>query len=139
VTSSVAEVDHAGRLEREHELELAKIVRQGHAGLDDERLAQELGKRPGIVHALQGKEVDRARGGDLHEARQVALALAEGRPRLGIEADHALLTDIGHGPLDVFGGLDEPYFALVAPDRQLVDVPPGDRAAKLVHFVAWYR
>src|SRR6266513_6151168 len=132
------EVDHGGLLEREHELELAKIVRQVHAGLDDERLGQDLGKLPGIIHALQRKEVDRARAGDLHEAGQVALALAEGRPRLGIEADHAFLTDIGHGSLEVFGGLDEQYFALVAPDWQLVDVPPGDRAAKLVHFVAWY-
>src|SRR5712691_9740080 len=42
VTRSVAEVDHGGWLEREHELELAKIVRQGHAGLDDEGVGQQL-------------------------------------------------------------------------------------------------
>src|SRR5207245_613206 len=139
VAGNVAKVEHGGRLEREHELELTKIVRQGHARLNDERVGEQLGELPGAIEALQRKEVHRARGGDLREAGQVALALAERGPRLGVEADHAFLADIGHRPLQVLGRLDEPYRALVAPDRQLVDVPPGDRAAKLVHFVAWYR
>src|SRR5437773_8255764 len=143
VAGNVAELDHRGLLERKHELELAKIVRERHARLDDERVGEQLGELPGAIEALQRKEVHGARGGDLREAGQVALALAERRPRLGVEADHAFLADflpkIGHGPLQVFGRLDEPYCALVAPDRQLVDVPPGDAAAKLVHFVAWYR
>src|SRR5256886_4320378 len=139
VAGNVAELDHRGFLEREHELELAKVVRQGDAGLDDERVAEQLGKLPGAIEALQREEVHRARGGDLREARQGALALAERRPRLGVEADYAFLADIRHRPLQVFGRLDELYTALVAPDRQLVDVPPGDAAAKLVHFVAWYR
>src|SRR5437016_9189169 len=143
VAGNVAELDHGGLLEREHQLELSKIVRQGHARLDDERVAEQLGELTGAIEALQWKEVYGARGGDLREARQVALALAERGPRLGVEADHAFLPDflpnVGHRPLQLLGRLDEPYRALVAPDRQLVDVPPGDRAAKLVHFVAWYR
>src|SRR6267143_7108110 len=139
VTGNVAEVDHGGLLEREHELELAKIVRQGHAGLDDKRVGQELGEFPGAIDALQRKEVHGACGGDLRQAGQVALAFAERGPRLGIEADHAFLEDVGHGPREVLLRLDEANFALVAPDRQLVDVPPRDRAAKLVHFVEWYR
>src|SRR5437667_5258650 len=143
VTRNVSELDHRGLLEREHQLKLAKIVRERHARLDDERVGEQLGELPGAIEALQREEVHRARGGDLDEAGQVALALAERRPRLGVEADHAFLADflpnIGHRPLQLLGRLDEPYCTLVAPDRQLVDVPPGDRAAKLVHFVAWYR
>src|SRR3989442_9716001 len=139
VTGNVAELDHRGLLEREHELELAKIVRQGHAGLDDERVGEQLGELPGAIEALQREQVHRARGGDLREARQVALALAERGPRLGVEADYAFLADVRHRLLQICGRLDEPYCALVAPDRQLVDVSPGDAAAKLVHFVAWYR
>src|SRR5437667_7462445 len=139
VTRNVAELDHRGLLEREHELELAKIVRQRHAGLDDERVGEQLGELPGAIEALQREQVHRARGGDLREAGQMALALAERGPRLGIQADHAFLADVGHRLLQVFGRLDEPYCALVAPDRQLADVPAGDGAAKLVHFVAWYR
>src|SRR6267143_2837963 len=139
VTGYVAEVDHRGLLETEHQLELAKIVRQGDAGLDDERVGEQLRELPGAVEALQREQVHGARGGDLHQAGQVALALAERGPRLGVEADHAFLPDVGHRPLQVLGRLDELYRALVAPDRELVDVPPGDRAAKLVHFVAWYR
>src|SRR5437899_9441392 len=143
VAGNVAELDHRGFLEREHELELAKIVRERHARLDDERVAEQLGELPGAIEALQREQVHGARGGDLREAGQVALALAERGPRLGVEADHAFLPDflpnVGHRPLQLLGRLDEPYCTLVAPDRQLVDVPPGDRAAKLVHFVAWYR
>src|SRR5438445_12622441 len=139
VAGNVAKVEHGGRLDREHELELTKIVRQGHARLDDERVGEQLGELARAIEALQRKEVHRARGGDLREAGQVALALAERRPRLGVEADHAFLADVGHGCLEVCGRLDELYSPLVAPDRQLVDVPPGDAAAKLVHFVAWYR
>src|SRR5438093_2376692 len=139
VAGNVAELDHGGLLEREHELELAQIVRERHARLDDERVAEQLGELPGAIEALQRKEVHRARGGGLREAGQVTLALAERGPRLGVEAGHAFLPDVGHGCLEVCGRLDELYSPLVAPDRQLVDVPPGDAAAKLVHFVAWYR
>src|SRR5882724_9047095 len=46
VTGNVAELDHRGLLEREHELELAKIVRERHAGLDDERVGEQLGELP---------------------------------------------------------------------------------------------
>src|SRR5439155_12060842 len=139
VTRNVAELDHRGLLEREHQLKLAKIVRERHARLDDERVGEQLGELPGAIEALQRKQVHGARGGDLREAGQVALALAERGPRLGVEAGHAFLPDVGHGCLEVCGRLDELYSPLVAPDRQLVDVPPGDAAAKLVHFVAWYR
>src|SRR5438876_3764927 len=119
VAGNVAELDHRGLLEREHELELAKIVRQGHAGLDDERVAEQLGELPGAIEALQRKEIHRARGGDLREAGQVALALAERGPRLGVGGDDAFLPDflrtVGHRPLQVSGRLDEPYWGLVAP------------------------
>src|SRR6266480_605487 len=101
VAGDDADVDHRGLLERKHQLELAKIVRQGHAGLDDERVAEQLGELPGAIEAWQRKEVHRARGGDLREARQIALALAERRPRLGVEADYAFLADVGHRPLQV--------------------------------------
>src|SRR5256886_16729722 len=67
VAGNVAELDHRGFLEREHELELAKIVRQGDARLDDELVAEQLGELPGAIEALQRKEVHRARGGDLRE------------------------------------------------------------------------
>src|SRR5437773_10867124 len=139
VAGNVAELDHRGLLEREHKLELAKIVRERHARLDDERVGEQLGELPGAIEALQRKQVHGPRGGDLREAGQVALALAERGPRLGVKAGHAFLPDVGHGCLEVCGRLDELDSPHVAPDRQLVDVPPGDAAAKLVHFVAWYR
>jgi len=94
---------HGGGLEGEYELELAKIVRRDTPALTMSEIGQQLGKRREKVHALQRKEVDRARGlrPALWQGRW--LRPCGGRPRLGIEADHAFLPDIGHGLLEVCG------------------------------------
>jgi hypothetical protein len=92
------------------------------------RRRQKLGDRRGEIHALQREQIHRARGGRLHEARQVMLALAECGPRLGIEAEDALRADIRHCPVNIFRAGDELNGAFVAPDRQLVDLLAGDRA-----------
>jgi hypothetical protein len=121
-------IEHRRFLEREDQLQLAQIVRERHSDLDDLARGEELGERRGEIHALQREEVYDACSGHLHEARQVVLALAECRPRLGVEAEHALRTDIGHRAVEVLRRRNEVNLPFVAPDRQLIDLLAGDRA-----------
>src|SRR6185503_19700597 len=120
-----------GFLQRKDELQFAQIMRERYPDLDDLRRRQKLGDRRGEIHALQREQIHRARGGRLHEAWKVMLALAECGPRLGIEAEGALRADIRHRAPEILRRGDEANVSFVAPDWQLVDLLAGDRAAQV--------
>src|SRR5439155_2952785 len=69
-----------------------------------------------------------ARGRDLDERGQMALAFFESRPRLGIESDDAFLLEVGPGFFQVIGRRHQAYPPLVAPYWQLRHVLAGDGA-----------
>jgi putative PIN family toxin of toxin-antitoxin system len=62
----------------------------------------------------------------LGERRRIFLADLEGRPRLGIEADHPLIREVLGCTPEVGRARHEHDLALVAPDRQGVDLFLGD-------------
>src|SRR6202008_3541645 len=91
------------------------------ARLDGARRLEEAAQRFRTVQALQRHEVHHARGGDLREGGQVALARLERGARLRIEADRALLAPLRRDAIELLRALHQAHLALVALDRQLVD------------------
>src|SRR5205814_202337 len=85
---------------------------EADAGLDGARFGEEAGEQRVNLAAAQLEEVYRARGRDLDERGQMALAFFESRPRLGIESDDAFLSEVGPGFFQVLGRSNQAYPAL---------------------------
>src|SRR6185503_12956908 len=118
VGSALAHVEHRRLLEGEHLLELAQVVCNADARLDRVGFHYVL-QDDRAIHELQPEDPYHRLARELHQRGRIALALAEGRACLGVEAEHALAADRRRLALERFERLDQPHLALVAPDRQL--------------------
>src|SRR5205814_2120126 len=70
-----ARVGYAPRIERKHLPELAQVVGNGDAALDDSRRGEEFRQLGRKIKSLQPEKIDSAGGRDLRKAGKIALAL----------------------------------------------------------------
>jgi hypothetical protein len=84
-----AEVENVGDLDTQPAPEQLMVVAQTEADLEDVRRFQDFAKHLAAVQVRDLEQVGALLVGQLHQMRAGGrFALAEGRPRLGVEADH---------------------------------------------------